>query len=144
MIREGGARDVNAILSFGLNTVRSLPGLHREPNAQLCANYLIGFIEAPHGALFVSEAGNDVIGFICGYVDADPWTGEKVAHKASWVVDPNHAGHGFYLLKRFERWARESGASRMMISRLHSDDELGTALERMNYQPIEATYERTL
>lgn len=144
MIREGTLDDIPDLLRFGMPVVRRLPGPRRKPEAEACSTYLRTFIDAPSGALFVSEGRNGVNGFICGWLIGDPFTGHLAAVKASWVVDPAQRGPGAALLIHFERWAERMGAEIAFATHLVGDLDTARLLERRGYERTEIKYERQL
>lgn len=144
MIRAAILSDIAELIRFGAPFVRKLPGPPREPDEEACRQYLMRFIEAPQGALFVSERNGAVTGFICGIVVPDPFTGSVIGMKSSWLVDPARPGDGVKLLSHFEAWERDMGADRAITSCLINSPEIHEIYERRGYVQIEVKYERML
>lgn len=102
------------------------------------AQMLQGLIESDEGFAAVKHDG-----LICGCLAAMPYLKDFiVAHEMFWWS----ASNGMDLLRMFEAWAQEKGASAIAVS--HAVARRGKALERVfvrnGYTPNEAYYIRRL
>ena len=65
-----------------------------------------------------------------------------VASEFFWYVKPEHRGGGIRLLKAFEKWAREQGADRIIMT--HLADSMPEGLKklyiRLGYEELETNY----
>jgi GNAT superfamily N-acetyltransferase len=127
------ASDITALVEIGTTHLgRSLA----------CRDTLIRFAEShiadPDKVCLVAANGPDAV--ICGVVAAHYLTGEMTAFKTAWAAKPGATGHGAHLLRAFERWARERGAQRILVS--GREARTCTLLERRGYSRLETVYEK--
>ncbi len=94
--------------------------------------------------IFVVSEDDDVIGMLGLMVFQQPFSGETVASELFWWLDPKHRGHGGWLLKRGEKWAREKGALRMTMMAPIDKPRVAETYERLGYTAIETVFSRNL
>jgi GNAT superfamily N-acetyltransferase len=67
------------------------------------------------GVLFFLMDGDEILGLIGGAVHPDVITGHNMAAEITWRVSAAGAGWGMKLLEEFTTWAKERGATRMVV-----------------------------
>lgn len=90
------------------------------------------------GAAFALE---DYSGAIGGFLFTDKGTGQRVADEWFFYIRPeNRKGWtGVKLFKRFERWAKENGATRLITGSL-PNRRLNTLYDRLGYKHLETRF----
>jgi N-acetylglutamate synthase-like GNAT family acetyltransferase len=73
-------------------------------------------LNVPTAVGFVAES-KEIIGFICGALHEQFFTQQKFASDMALFVEPKHRGGSaaFRLVKAFENWAKEKGASHIWL-----------------------------
>lgn len=112
------------------------------------AEYSMGLIERlivnDDGAIFVADAGGEVIGMIGLAVYQHPMSGEHVAVEAFWWLNPDHRGYGVYLLRKAEKWAKAKGARSLSMMAPCDNPRVQEIYSALGYEAVEVTYQRTL
>ncbi len=98
----------------------------------------------PDRALFVVDSEFGVVGMLGLLIFTQPFSGERVASELFWWLDPNHRGHGGWLLKRGEMWARDHGAIRMSMMAPVDKPRVAETYEKLGYAEVERVYQRDL
>ena len=103
--------------------------------------------------IFSLWEGETLIGGIGGMLAPDVFTGEKICQEFFWFIAPEyrHRTGALRLFKRFKRWGKESGASRLRMVRMLSadqseklttgDDALDALYRTVGGRPIEIAYD---
>lgn len=101
-------------------------------------------ISGERGTVFVAEHDDVVVGMIGLLLFENPLSGEPTVSELFWWVDPEARGHadGLGLLKRAEQWAGDVGAEKVHM--IAPTPALGHIYERLGYQVLETSYQRTL
>lgn len=98
-----------------------------------------------HGRVFVAQIDGVIVGMLMA-VCTPSWFAPKtlVATELAWWMDPEHRGgmSAIRLVKAFEQWAKQSGASVASMCELVIEGQppVGEMIERMGYAPSERTY----
>lgn len=73
-------------------------------------------LSVPTAVVFVAEE-KEIVGFICGALHEQFFTQQKFANDMALFVEPKHRGGSaaFKLVKAFENWAKEKGASHVWL-----------------------------
>lgn len=95
-------------------------------------------------ALFVVDSEDGVIGMLGVMVFTQPFSGETIASELFWWLDPKHRGHGVWLLRRAENWARSKGAARMNMMAPADKPRVAEIYEAIGYSYVERVYSRDL
>lgn len=96
------------------------------------------------GGVLVADEDGTLIGMI-GYIVFDhPMSGERVAGEAFWWVQPERRGSraAGALLSKAEEAARAAGARKMQM--VAPTERVGKLYERLGFQYVESTYQRSL
>jgi GNAT superfamily N-acetyltransferase len=72
-------------------------------------------LQLPQYAMFFLCREDSVVGIISGGIGPDPLTGVVMGCEMSWRVSEDGRGGGMALLKSFEEWAKENGATRLAV-----------------------------
>jgi len=108
------------------------------------------FIQTGIGTVFIMESPQDRPGVFRGGLGAvrmpDPNTGELTATEIFWHVKPEHRGHGLYLFKHFEKWARETGCTKVTVVHMADSmpDKLRRLYHRYGYRELETHYTKEI
>jgi GNAT superfamily N-acetyltransferase len=101
-------------------------------------------ISAENCALFVVDAEDGVIGMLGLMVFVQPFSGETVASELFWWLDPQHRGHGVWLLRRGEKWAKDRGATRMSMMAPIDKPRVAAIYSAVGYTEVERVFQRDL
>jgi GNAT superfamily N-acetyltransferase len=132
VIRPAGEADLPLILDMGreLHAATGLPGRYDPKHFAARVTRMDGFV-SPRGA-------------ILGIVTPSMWSPDVlVAWEGFWWATD---GNGMALLRAFEGWARESGATRVQIGTQHAyrGEAVGRLLEREGYAMRETYWTKGL
>ena len=96
------------------------------------------------GVVFVAESEEGVVGMLAGLVFPHYLTGIVTASETAWWVEPTARGTttGRDLLRAFEAWAREHGATRLELG--SRDARLDRFYTRLGYAPVERVFAKEL
>lgn len=112
-------------------------------NPEHCTRMMAWMLEQPNCAIFV--VGDDpIVGMLGITAVVQPFSGELVASELFWWLDPEHRGHGGWLLRRGERWATEQGARRMLMVAPSDKPRVAEMYRRLGYSPVECLFQRDL
>lgn len=145
MIRAAGPTDIPRLIQMGARFLRETPYRGKvavvEDQMERVVRHLL---EQPNGMIFVLERAEEVVGMIGFMVFDHPISGDSMASELFWWVDPEHRNGlgGVQLLRRAEQWARRAGATRMQM--IAPDEHVGSFYQRLGYEPLETTFQRTL
>jgi hypothetical protein len=137
-IRRATLDDVARLIELGAQFYAE-DGKRPASTAEL-ARFAVSHICDPERACFV--AGDPAVGVLCGVIAPHYFTGEPTAFKTAWYVLPGAKGYGAYLFRRFEAWAKEKDARRLIVAGRH-ERTLGL-LSHLDYQPLETVYAKDL
>lgn len=96
------------------------------------------------GCVFIADVGGRAVGLIAGHVYVHPMFDITMASELVWWVDPEHrAGRtGVALLKAFEQWAEDHGATHVQM--VAPDEKVGAFYARRKYTRLEIAYARRI
>lgn len=108
-------------------------------NPQKISDLALALMEK--GVVFVAEHDGRVVGMVAGHLYVHPMLDATIATETAWWVEADHRGvAGRKLLKRFEQWGAESGASH--INMVAPTDRVGKHYEALGYHRLEDNYVR--
>ena len=148
MIREMQHSDIPALVALAKDFFARGPlwtDIYRTRpiNEATLSTRLRDEIEHPDILALTAEKGGAIVGCITAGITQEPLFGDIVACKMQWIADPEKGrGMGHYLRLRAERWARDHGASKMVMSGMN--DRATLLLEAAGYSPIEIQYQKDL
>ena len=100
--------------------------------------------DGPESVLLLLADDGKAVGFLGGVLFESPLDSQQIANEHFWYVIPKYRGRPvFKLMKAFRRWAREKGASHLMMnaSMLASDKhDRMCKLYAKNMKHFETTY----
>lgn len=144
-IREATRDDLPRVVAMFARFVRESQyrqyiGNHPDHAARMMAQ----LIDREDWALFVVEQDDDVIGMLGLMLFDQPFSGERLATELFWWLDPEHRGHGGWLLKRGEKWAKAHGATRISMMAPADKPRVAETYRRLGYAEVEHVYQRDL
>lgn len=92
--------------------------------------------------LLLSEREGQIIGMMGFILHNHFISGEKVAGEVFWWVEPEYRGDGLRLMHDAERRAKAAGAKYMHM--IAPTEQVEAVYERLGYEYVEATYQKTL
>ena len=144
-IREGTADDLPRIVAMFADFVSSTQYAQYVGNdPKYSADMMRRMMESPDCAIFVVDSDDGVIGMLGVMVFIQPFSGEKIASELFWWLDPKHRGHGVWLLRRGESWARSQSAKRMSMMAPIDKPRVGEIYEAVGYREVERVFQRDL
>jgi hypothetical protein len=102
------------------------------------AAFCLEHIDAPDKICLV--AGEPIGAFLTGAVRPHFHTGIQTAFKTVWLSAPGKSGYGARLIRPFEKWAKASGAKRIIFS--GRDERTQRLLRLMGYEQLEVAYDK--
>lgn len=135
-MRAATLQDMPALLEIGRKFCATA-GL--EFSAEALSASLANMIANESCALFITDDGRGVIG---GIVYPHFFSGTLVAQELFWWCE----GGGLKLLERFEQWAHEAGAQKVLMLCLESvePERVASLYRRRGYLPLERSFSRSL
>ena len=96
--------------------------------------------------LLVYEIEGEAVGFFLGAVFEPLFSKDLLAVEMFWWVEEDYRGNrqSLGLLKTFEDWAKEKGASEVSVSDLQGVKDLDKLYKRLGYTKSEVTYKKDL
>lgn len=107
-------------------------------------------IETGQGVIFVDwregASGPEIAGAIGGMIHREPYGHDLMVEEFFWFVRPGFRGGGVALYRRFEAWARERGAARIMMVHLMDSmpEKVGRFYMAVGFAPVEIHYAKSL
>ena len=102
-------------------------------NFDMCSvgEFCTRLISNDNACLIIAVDGDSVVGFITGVVA--PWSldnSQMLASELGWWMDIEYRGRSdsVRLLREYERWAKDAGATRCMMA--HLEDDRSGRMER--------------
>jgi GNAT superfamily N-acetyltransferase len=142
VIREATLADVPVLVELGERFRAEYYSEILASNTEQMTEVARRLIAIDHGLLLVDDRGGALVGMLGGFVYDHPISGSRTAVEMFWYVMPEFRGAGIRLLKRFERWAHDAGAS--LLQMIAPSSEVGSMYERMGFTYVETTYQKGL
>lgn len=156
-VRRASIQDASAVLALAGRFVQRSPYVQFVAyDAERARATVLQALD--RGVVFVLEEGpartefevdngdRRIVGAIMGMLT--PWwfTAELIAAELGWWVDEDKRGHGDELRRRFEQWAKSTGAPVVSLSDVKLDDAMpnGTLYERAGYEVVERAWLKRL
>lgn len=141
MIRAAVEADIPRMVEMGLrfhreSSYKETLAANPEQMRTLCVQLLSG-----HG-LLVSERDGELVGMIGFFISPHFISGESAATECFWWVEPEYRGEGIRLMREAEKFARSSGATKMMM--IAPTDQVANVYERLGYDFVEYAYQKSL
>lgn len=144
-IREATAADLPRVVAmFGAFVAGSQYANYIGNDPTHAAAMMQRLIDGDESALFVVDSEEGVIGMLGVLIFVQPFSGELVASELFWWLDPTHRGHGVWLLRRGESWAKQRGAQRMTMMAPIDKPRVAEIYQAVGYTEIERVYSRNL
>lgn len=138
MIRQAGIKDIDLIIRHGRAFFDMSPWAYRSEYNEGDLKKSLAAIISGEGAIFVSETG------ICGGLIFPLYFNfaHKIAQELFWYSD----GDGRSLRSAFEGWAKDNGATEILMTCLANEREAGMRrlLRRDGYKEIEISLVRAV
>lgn len=136
MIRKAGIEDIPALLEIGRKFCAAAK-LSYDSNH--LASSLVAIISNDECAIFMFDDGSGAIG---GISYQNFFSGEKIAQELFWWADTN----GIQLLVRFEKWAADLGACKVIMLCLEalSPQRVAKLYQRAGYTPLEYSFVKVI
>ncbi len=145
MIREATEMDLSRVVAMFAEFVSSTQYARYVGNDPAYSVRMMERIIADEDkALFVVDSEDGVIGMLGVMTFIQPFSGELVASELFWWLDPKHRGHGVWLLRRGESWARGHGARRMSMMAPSDKPRVGEIYNAIGYAEVERVFQRDL
>lgn len=114
-------------------------------NAEAAEKFLREMITLPDRVVFVRTVPDvGVVGMLGLMAYHHPMTGRRQAGEMFWWLDPAYRGHGGWLLRRAERWARLRGAETLQMVSPYSNARVQETYVALGYQPLEIAFYKEL
>lgn len=109
-IRQATQADIDMLTIFANKMVDTTLFTH------ISKERIAKILSVPTAVVFVAEA-KEIVGFICGALHEQFFTQQKFASDMALFVEDQHRGSSaaFRLIKAFENWAKEKGASHVWL-----------------------------
>lgn len=149
MIQEITAMDENfkqqlAVLGEKFYPLTNLRGkFHADTFAHFWSKYL----EMGLGKIFAHVTDGKIDGAMGMLISMSLADGQVLAEEAFWFVDPDHRGTaGIKLFRAAESWAKQSGATRMLVGYLCGSmpDKVEKFYEHCGYRKLQVQFVKEL
>lgn len=84
-------------------------------NFDLQKNLWMELIKNGTGIVFILVREKEIDGLLAGFYTLNPDNKERVASEVHWYVKGNRRGKGLYLLRAFEKWAKQNQCKRIYL-----------------------------
>ena len=103
-------------------------------------------IDNPDYFYYLAEVNKEVVGFFLGAVFKPLFSEDILAVEMFWWLEKEYRGNkvALKMLKSFETWAKEAGASEVSVSDLQGLQSLDNLYGRLGYTRSEVTYKKDL
>ena len=134
-IREASLDDVSALVGLGIQFY----GREGCDEAFL-SKFAIDHIIDDNKNCWVLLDKSDIVGVLCCGFERQAPSGNPVAYKSAWFVKQGKRWGAKGLLARFESWALDKGAKRLLVTA--REPRTVTMLEKLGYSPTELVVEK--
>jgi len=109
-------------------------------------NSFMSVVNNPDYFYLLAEVDGEAVGFFLGTVYRPLFSDDTIAAEMFWWIDKDHRGHraAIQMLKSFEDWSKEVGATEVNVSDLQGVKNLDKLYERLGYSRSEVTYKKEL
>lgn len=118
-VRKATAYDALELMNMGREYLEETNEVTLSFDPEYTVTNLVNCVEIPEVCLLVAENEGKLVGGLWGVCNIlNLWSMDKAALPHIIYVDPEHRGTlcGYRLIREFERWAIESGASEVHMS----------------------------
>ena len=137
MIREAGIDDVPELVRLGQAFHERMVYNTRPFNAEAFEAAVTGYIESPEIGVWVGEKAMAV-----AMVGTHPATGHTMASEL--LLYSEGARQGLALLKTMKNWAKDKGASDLILTDQMNMRDLASLYQRIGAEPVERVYRAEL
>lgn len=137
MIREATLEDVPELVRLGQAFHERMVYNTRPFDAETFAASLTGYIESDDIGIWIGDEAMAV-----AMVGTHPATGHKMASEL--FLYSEGAGQGLRLLKAMANWAKEKGASDLILTDQMNMRDLAALYQRIGAHPVERVYRAEL
>jgi GNAT superfamily N-acetyltransferase len=115
-----------------------------EINYKYLAATVLSYVEREDATAIALWHNDKLVGLLTACVFPFFATGKLLAHQIFIYIIPGHRGAYIRLMRAFEKWAKNKGATRISASALLRENGLKQMklLERMGYKPDDVYYSR--
>lgn len=140
-IRQLMPEDLEQIVELGKHFY-SLTGLTGDFRGNTFCDFWNGFLAHGQAAMWVCRKDGKIIGTIGMTLTASLFDGKVIADESFWFVHPDNRGTaGVKLFIVAKDWAKECGASRMLMGRiLNIDNGVEKFLTHHGFKPLQTQY----
>lgn len=92
--------------------------------------------------LLVREENNNIVGILCASFMQPLFSTEVIAIEYAWFIDEEYRGsvQSIKMVRKYEQWAKENGASFVMMADIQGMGDLSGLYERLGYTLSEQSY----
>lgn len=124
-----------------------LMNLRGKFHADTFAHFWSKYLEMGLGKIFAHVIDGKIAGAMGVLISMSPVDGQTLIEESFWFVDPDHRGTaGIKLFRAAEEWAKQSGASRMLVGYLCGSmpGKVENFYERCGYRKLQIQFVREL
>ncbi len=137
MIREAAIEDVPELVRLGQSFHEQMVYKAHPFNAVSFEEAVTGYIESPEIGIWVGDKAMAV-----AMVGTHPATGHKMASEL--LLYSEGAKQGLALLKAMKNWAKDKGASDLILTDQMNMRDLAALYQRIGAQPVQRVYRAEL
>lgn len=144
-IRTATEDDVFNLLILGKEFSREAPKSHKWNKDKTEQFFLSSFLN-PNMEIFVIDVDGEIEGALVGLL-SELWLSHTVqATELAWFVSKEYRGKpaSIRLMKAFEKWAKESGATQVGMGDIEGVSSLEKVYNRLGYERAETIYLKEL
>ena len=144
-VRTATPDDVFDILILGKQFSREAPKSHKW-NKDKAEQFVLSTFHNTNMEIFVIDVGGEIEGMLVGLLSELYMSHTVQATELAWFVSKEYRGKpaSLRLIKAFEKWAKESGATQIGMGDIESITSLENLYNRLGYERAETVYLKEL
>ena len=144
-IRAATPDDVFDILILAKEFSKEAPRSHKW-NKEKTEQFILSSLQNTNMTIFVIDVGGEIEGALVGLLSELYMSHTVQATELAWFVTKEYRGKpaSIRLMKTFEKWAKENGASQVGMGDIEGISSLEKLYNRLGYKKAETVYLKEL
>ena len=144
-IRSATPDDVFDILILAKEFSKEAPSSHKW-NKEKTEQFILSALQNTNMTIFVIDVGGEIEGALVGLLSELYMSHTVQATELAWFVSKDYRGKpaSLRLIKAFEKWAKEGGATQIGMGDIEGITSLENLYNRLGYERAETVYLKEL
>jgi GNAT superfamily N-acetyltransferase len=144
-IRSATPDDVFDILILAKEFSKEAPSSHKW-NKEKTEQFILSALQNTNMTIFVIDVGGEIEGALVGLLSELYMSYTVQATELAWFVSKDYRGKpaSLRLIKAFEKWAKEGGATQIGMGDIEGITSLENLYNRLGYERAETVYLKEL